>query len=64
MKFKEGDELIPIISGRGFENSIVLKIVEENGKQYYLLKIVNGTATIPISAEENYILKGTKIEDE
>ena len=57
MKFKQGDELVPIIRGRGFENAKVLGIVEENGKQYYSLKIVNGTATIPISAEENYSLK-------
>ena len=57
MKFKQGDELVPIIRGRGFENAKVLGIIEENGKQYYSLKIVNGTATIPISAEENYSLK-------
>ena len=57
MKFKIGDELIPVIRGRGFENSKVIGFVEDKGKQCYLFKIVNGTATVPISAEDNYILK-------
>ena len=57
MKFKIGDELVPVIRGRGFENPKVLGIVEDKGKQCYLFKIVNGTATVPISAEDNYILK-------
>ena len=57
MKFKIGDELIPVIRGRGFEKSKVIGFVEDKGKQCYLLRIVNGTATVPISVEDNYELK-------
>lgn len=56
MKFKKGDHVTVTDFGRGFADAIVTGIVEENGKQYYSLKIMNGTATIPISAEVNYEL--------
>ena len=54
MKFKVGDKISPIEVGKGFENATVIGRIRQNGKRYYSLKIVNGTATIPISAEVNY----------
>ena len=56
MKFKKGDKITVTEFGRGFENVTVKNIIEEKGRQYYVLKIINGTATIPISAEVNYEL--------
>ena len=56
MKFKKGDKIVVDEFGRGFEQATVTGIIEQNGKQYYTLKIVNGTATIPVSAEVNYKL--------
>ena len=59
MKFKKGDILTAVEYGLGFEKAAVIGTVVQNGKQYYSLKIMNGTATIPVSAESNYkILKG------
>lgn len=66
-KFKKGDRITAIDKGRGFEEAIVLGtfISQEKrtrGKQMYLLKIICGTATIPIEAEVNYeIMKDKKI---
>lgn len=57
MKFKKGDTIEVTEYGNGFEKATVKGIIEENGKQYYSLKIMNGTATIPVSAEVNYRLK-------
>lgn len=54
MKFKSGDILTVTEYGRGFDMATVTGVIEKNGKQYYTLKIMNGTATIPISAEINY----------
>ena len=59
MKFKPGDVITPIIGYSGFENATVMNTFTEKkgknkGKQYYTLKILCGTATIPISAEVNY----------
>ena len=56
MKFKAGDNIVANEYGRGFESATVTGVIKQNGKQYYTLKIVNGTATIPISAEINYKL--------
>jgi len=56
MKFKKGDKIVVDEYGRGFERATVAGVIEQNGKQYYTLKIVNGTATIPVSAEVNYKL--------
>ena len=56
MKFKKGDKIVVDEFGRGFEQATVTGIIEQNGKQYYTLKIMNGTATIPVSAEVNYKL--------
>ena len=56
MKFKVGDNIVVNEYGKGFESATVTGVIKQNGKQYYTLKIVNGTATIPISAEINYKL--------
>ncbi len=61
MKFKVGDVLTVDEYGRGFDMATVTGIIEQNGKQYYTLKIMCGTATIPVSAEVNYkLFKGKK----
>ena len=57
MKFKKGDKIEPIAQGLGFENATVTGITKQNGKQYYTLKIMCGTATIPVNAETNYQIK-------
>jgi RNA polymerase-interacting CarD/CdnL/TRCF family regulator len=54
MKFKAGDTIIVNEYGCGFDKATVTGVIKQNGKQYYTLKIMNGTATIPISAEVNY----------
>lgn len=59
MKFKTGDIIEAIEQGTGFEKATVLGtfISEEKrtkGKEMYRLKILCGTATIPVSAEINY----------
>ena len=54
MKFSIGDTIIVDEYGKGFERATVTGVIEQKGKQYYILKIMNGTATIPISAEVNY----------
>ena len=54
MKFEVGDNIVVDEYGKGFEKATVTGVIEQNGKQYYTLKIMNGTATIPISAEVNY----------
>ena len=54
MKFKAGDTIVVNEYGNGFDKATVTGVIEKNGKQYYTLKIMNGTATIPISAEINY----------
>ena len=66
-KFKKGDVIEAIDRGRGFEQATVLGTFIEDrkkskfkGKEMYLLKIMNGTATIPIEAEENYKLYKSK----
>jgi RNA polymerase-interacting CarD/CdnL/TRCF family regulator len=56
MKFKKGDMITVTSYGIGFENVVVRNIINQDGKQYYVLKIVNGTVTIPVSAECNYEL--------
>jgi RNA polymerase-interacting CarD/CdnL/TRCF family regulator len=56
MKFKSGDKIVVNEYGRGFESATVTGVIKQNGKQYYTLKILCGTATIPISAEVNYKL--------
>jgi hypothetical protein len=54
MKFKKGDVLTVAEFGRGFDKATVIGVIKKDGKQYYTLKIMNGTATIPIGAEINY----------
>jgi hypothetical protein len=54
MKFKAGDNIVVEEYCRGFEKATVTGVIKQNGKQYSTLKIVNGTATIPVSAESNY----------
>ena len=56
MKFKVGDKIVVDEYGKGFEQATVTGVIEQKGKQYYTLKIMNGTATIPVSAEINYKL--------
>ena len=60
-KFKAGDTIGAIELGRGFEKAYVLGIFtgtkgRYKGKELYQLKITNGTATVPVSAEVNYEL--------
>ena len=64
-KFKKGDRITAINKGRGFDEATVLKTFTStekptNGKEMYLLKIMCGTATIPVSAEINYQLYKNK----
>lgn len=64
-KFKRGQVIGTIETGKGFEEATVLSVFtskgkKTQGKQMYLLKIINGTATIPVSAEVNYQLKKKK----
>ena len=49
-KFKIGDRITPIEAYRGFDNAVI------TGKddKFYYLKIMNGKATIPLSAIECY----------
>ena len=54
MRFSKGDTITATEVGKGLEKATVTGVIEKNGKQYYTLKIMNGTATIPISAEVNY----------
>ena len=56
MKFKTGDTIVVDEYGKGFEKATVTGVIKQKGRQYYTLKIVNGTATIPVSAEINYKL--------
>ena len=56
MKFKVGDKIVVDEYGKGFEQATVTGVIEQKGRQYYTLKIMNGTATIPVSAEINYKL--------
>lgn len=59
-KFKVNDIIECVESGRGFDNAVVLGTFTEKkgihkGKEMYLLKIMCGTATVPISsADVNY----------
>lgn len=60
-KFKRGDVIGATELGRGFEKAYVLGVFtgtkgRYKGKELYQLKIINGTATIPVSAEVNYEL--------
>jgi hypothetical protein len=54
MKFKKGDTITRMEYCSGFEKATVLDIFEDKGRQYYKLKILNGTATMPVVAEVNY----------
>lgn len=61
-KFKIGDILEPIERGRGFDSAIVQDIYTATrgrfkGEEMYLLRIINGTVTVPVRAEDNYKLK-------
>jgi hypothetical protein len=65
MQFKKGDKIEAKERGMGFEEATVLGTViskskKFKGKEMYLLKIMNGTATIPITAEDNYKLSKHK----
>ena len=60
-KFKRGQVIEAIENGKGFEEATVLSVFtsqekKTRGKQMYLLKIINGTATVPVGAEVNYQL--------
>jgi len=56
MRFKKGDRITPVDRGRGFEDAVITKIIKKRKKEYYVLKIICGTATIPVGAEINYKL--------
>lgn len=60
-KFKKGDVISAIDFGRGFNEATVLNIFTETkgvgkGRECYLLKIMNGTATVPVASEVCYQL--------
>lgn len=57
VKFKVGDHITRKPHCGGLEKAEVAKI--ENGKYY--LKIVRGTAILPISAQINYKLQDTEL---
>ena len=64
-KFKIGDVITPIERGTGFEQATVLGIYTETkgkvkSRKIYKLKVINGTATIPVSVEEIYQLANKK----
>ena len=64
-KFKIGDQIESTEKGRGFEQATVLNIFTKTkgkckGERMYKLKILCGTATLPISAEVNYRLSKKK----
>lgn len=52
-KFKVGDTIVPEIPHRGVEEGTVIRIDDKN----YYLKILCGSAIIPIKAQEYYKLK-------
>lgn len=61
-KFKPGDHIETIEKGKGFDEAVVLGTFTEThkgkfkGQEMYNLRIICGTATIPVSAECNYRL--------
>ncbi len=64
-KFQVGDTIEAIDLGKGFERATVLGTFIETkgkrkGKKMYKLKIICGTATIPVSAEACYKLSNSK----
>ena len=60
MKFNKGDIITATEFGIGYEDATVTDVIKQNGKQYYTLSILCGTATIPVSAEVNYKKVKTK----
>ena len=63
-KFKEKDVIKSIPGYKGFEEATVLGVFTDTekfqGKKMYLLQIPCGTATLPVSMEDNYKLKYSK----
>lgn len=57
MKFEKGDIITSKSYYHGFENAKIIGTTVEGGKQCYVLKILNGTATLPVIMENNYSLK-------
>lgn len=53
VKFKVGDIIGPVVPNMGVEDAIIIRV---DDKHYYL-KILCGTAIIPIKAQANYKLK-------
>lgn len=53
VKFKVGDIIGPVVPNMGVEEAVVTRV---DGRNYYL-KILCGTAIIPIKAQRNYKLK-------
>ena len=51
-KFKEGDTITAIQKGSGVEKATILSI----NSKYYVCKIMNGKALIPVISENNYKL--------
>ena len=56
MKFKIGDKVTPAAYCNGFKDATIVGIVEIKGKPHYVMKIMNGKATVPLSVEDNYKL--------
>jgi hypothetical protein len=52
-KFKVGDLIVPKYPNRGLNKAIVTRVDDEN----YYLKILCGTAILPIGAQVNYKLE-------
>lgn len=57
-KFKVGDNIIPKECYKGIDHATVTGVDDKN----YYLKILCGTAILPIGAQVNYQLEETKEE--
>lgn len=54
--FKIGDVIVPKEYHKGIEKATVSKVDDKN----YYLKILNGTAIIPITSQTNYKLESNE----
>lgn len=60
-KFKPGDKITHLPGIKGFEEAQVMKVFTETegkfkGREMYLLRIFCGTATVPVTMEDSYML--------
>lgn len=52
LKFKVGDTIVPIIPRKGVEKGVVTRVDDKN----YYLRIMRGTAILPIGSQVMYKL--------